>query len=212
MTITRNFQAITEALDRCAPHMDEGGLYPNHRAEVLGWTILVDCYAPDAPDAADVWIAVHLIMGLTRIAADRDSLNLLRLWLTPGYRGQTTAQLIARSMAWSAATRDNRLTVLEVLAGLADDVERDADGRPDADELRAELEEGRAELAELKAERMQPTLSTFDWVKNPTASMLAFARAVASLVRLYPVRCNAPLDSLEKVAAARASIARTVKQ
>jgi hypothetical protein len=211
--ITRNFDAITEALDVCAPHMDpDGGIYANHRAEVLGWTIIVDCFAPDAPDAADVWVAVHLIMGLTRIAADRDSLNLLRLWLTPRYRGNSTGDLIARSMAWCASMRDNRLTVLEVLGDLADDVERDADGRPDADDLRAELEEVRAELAELKAERMQPTLSTFDWVKNPTASMLAFARAVASLVRLYPVRCNAPLDSLEKVAAARASIARTVRQ
>lgn len=210
--ITRNFQAITEALDLCAPHMDpDGGIYANHRAEVLGYTILVDCYAPDSPDAADVWIAVHLIMGLTRTAADRDSLNLLRLWLTPGYRGQTTAQLITRSMAWCASMRDNRLTVLEVLGELADDVERDADGRPDADDLRAELEEVRAELGDLKAERMQPTLSTFDWVRNPSEAMRAFARAVASLVRLYPLRCNAPLDSLEKVAAARASIARTVK-
>ncbi|WP_426689999.1 hypothetical protein [Rhodanobacter ginsengiterrae] len=210
--ITRNWEAITEALDLCAPHMDsDGGIYANHRAEVQGWTLLVDCYAPDAPDAADVWMAVHIIMGLTRTAADRDSLNLLRLWLTPGYRGQTTAQLIARSMAWSVATRDNRQTVLEVLGDLADDVEHDADGRPDADDLRAELEEVRAELAELKAERMQPTLSTFDWVRNPTASMRSFARAVASLVRLYPMRCNAPLDSLEKVAEARASIARTVK-
>lgn len=210
--ITRNFDAITEALDLCAPHMDsDGGIYANHRAEVRGWTILVDCYAPDAPDAADVWMAVHLIMGLSRIAADRESLNLLRLWLTPGYRGHSTADLIARSMAWSGSMRDNRLTVLEVLGDLADDVERDAEGRPDADELLAELEEVRAELAELKAERMQPTLSTFDWVRNPTASMRSFVRAVASFVKLYPVHCMEPLDTLEKVAEARASIARTVK-
>lgn len=106
--------------------------------------------------------------------------------------------------------RDNRQTVLEVLTDLADDVERDADGRPDADDLRAELEEVRAELAELKAERMQPTLSTFDWVRNPSASMRAFARAVASFVRLYPVRAMAPLDTLEKVAAARSAIAKRV--
>ncbi|WP_108473178.1 hypothetical protein [Rhodanobacter thiooxydans] len=210
--ITRNFQAITEALDVCAPLMDsDGGVYRNHYAEVQGWTIIVDCHAPDAPDAADVWIAVYLIMGLTRIAADRESLNLLRLWLTPGYGGQTTAQLIARSMAWYASMRGNRLTVLSVLGELADDVEADAEGRPDADELLAELAEVRAELADLRAERMQPTLSTFDWVKNPSAAMREFARAVASLVRLYPMRCIAPLDSPEKVAAARASIARTVK-
>lgn len=208
MTITRNFQAITEALDRCAPHMDEGGLYPNHRAEVLGWTLLADGCAPDAPDAADVWMAVHIIMGLTRTAADAESLRILRDWLTPGYRGQSTAQLIARSMAWSREASSNRQTVLEVLGDLADDVERDADGRPDADALRAELEEVRIELADLKAERMQPTLSTFDWVRNPTASMRAFARAVASFVRLYPMRCSAPLESLEKVAAARSAIAR----
>ncbi|AGG88765.1 hypothetical protein [Rhodanobacter denitrificans] len=209
--ITRNFQAITESLDLCAPHMDEGGIYPNHRAEVQGWTILVDCYALDAPDAADVWMAVHIIMGLTRIAADRESLNLLRLWLTPGYGGHSTADLIASSMAWSAATRDNRDTTLEVLGELADDVERDADGRPDADQLLAELAEVRAELAELKAERMQPTLSSFDWVLNPTSSMRAFARAVASFVKLYQVRAMDPIDTVQKVAAARAGIAKRVQ-
>jgi hypothetical protein len=189
----------------------DGGVYANHRAEVLGWTLLVDCHAPDAPDAADVWVAVYLIMGLTRIAADREGLNLLRLWLTPGYGGQSTAQLIASSMDWIASTRDNRLTVLSVLTDLAGDAEADADGRPDADELLAELAEVRAELADLRAERMQPTLSTFDWVRNPTVAMREFARAAASLVRLYPLRAE-PLDSLEKVAAARASIAKRVQR
>jgi hypothetical protein len=149
-------------------------------------------------------------MGLARLAADRESLNLLRLWLTPGYGGHSTAQLITRSMAWSREASSNRKTVLEVLGDLVDHVEADADGRPDADELRAELAELRAELAELKAERMQPTLSTFDWVKNQTASMRAFARAVASFVRLYPMRAMAPLDTLEKVAAARSTIAKRV--
>lgn len=207
--ISRNFQAITEALDVCAPHMDvDGGIYANHRAEVQGWTIIVDSYSTDSPDAADVWIAVHLIMGLTRIAADRESLNLLRLWLTPGYRGHSTADLIARSMAWSRGASSNRQTVLEVLGELADDVERDAPGRSDETDVLAELEEVRTELADLKAERMQPTLSRFDWVRSPTESMRAFARAAASFVRLYPVRTAEPLDSLERVAAARAGIAR----
>lgn len=208
--VTRNHAAIVEALQLIADDMqaDGGGLCPNHRAEAEGWAILVDCYAVDEPTAPDVWIAIHCIMALARTATDAESLRILRDWLTPGYRGQSTAQLIARSMAWSREASSNRQTVLEVLGELADAVDRDSDGRPDADDLRAELEEVRAELAELKAERMEPTLSGFGWVRDPTASMLAFARAVASFVRLYPMRAMDPIDTLEKVSAARSAIAR----
>ncbi|MBT2145287.1 MULTISPECIES: hypothetical protein [unclassified Rhodanobacter] len=208
---TRNHAAIVEALDAISPEMEDGGIYTNHRAEAQGWSIIVDCYASDQPDAADVWMAVHCILALTRMAADRESLDLLRLWLTPGYGGQSTAQLIARSMAWSRAMAENRQVTLEVLAELADDVERDATGRADESELLAELGEVRAELADLKAERMQPSLSRFDWVRNPTASMCEFGRAVASFVRLYPMRSVDPLDSLEKVTAARGAIAKRVR-
>jgi hypothetical protein len=205
---TRNHAAIVEALDAIAPKMEDGGIYTNHRAEVQGWSIVVDCYAPDQPDAADVWLAIHCIMALTRTAVDAESLRLLRDWLTPGYRGHSAAQLIARSMAWSREASSKRQTVLEVLSELADDVERDATGRADESDLLIELGEVRAELADLKAERMQPTLSRFDWVRSPTESMRAFARAVASFVRLYPVRSAEPLDNLERIAAARAGIAR----
>jgi hypothetical protein len=209
--ITRNYAAIVEALDAIAPEMEGGGLYTNHRAEVQGWSIVVDCYAPDQPDAADVWLATHCIMALCRVAADRESFNLLRRWLTPGYGGQSTAQLITSSMAWSREASSNRQTVLDVLADLADDVEREATGRDDESDVLAELEEVRTELADLKAERMQPSLSTFDWVRNPSASMREFARAVASFVRLYPMRSAEPLDSLEGIAEARASIAKRVQ-
>jgi hypothetical protein len=208
---TRNLAPIVEALDAIAPDMQaDGGIYTSHRAEVQGWGIIVDCYAPDQPDAADVWLAVHCIMALTRVAADRESLNLLRLWLTPGYGGQSTVQLIASSMDWSHEASSNRQTVLEVLSDLAGDIERDATGRADESDVLAELEEVRVELADLKAERMQPTLSRFDWVQHPTASMQAFARAVLSFVKLYPLRSE-PLDDLSKVAAARASIAKRVQ-
>ncbi|CAM5450048.1 hypothetical protein [Rhodanobacter lindaniclasticus] len=210
---TRNHAAIVEVLQLIDDDMqaDGGGLCPNHRAEAEGWALLVDCYAVDEPTAPDVWMAIHCIMALTRTAADAESLRVLRDWLTPGYRGHSTAQMVQRSMAWSREASSNRQTVLEVLADLADDVEREAAGRDDESDVLAELEEVRAELVELKAERMQPSLSLFDWVLHPTAPMREFGRAVASFVRLYPMRSADPLDSLEKVTAARGAIAKRVR-
>lgn len=204
--VTRSHADVAMLAAELAPSL-ESGLYPHWQAEIVAWTILVDCYAPDAPDAATAFTAASCIMGLTRTAADAASLKLLRCWLDMGFAGNSTADMIARTVAWSKDSAAARLRMLDVIERLAADLERDVTGCTEADDVGVELEDVRQELADLRANRSQPTLTSLSWLSQSRV-VRAFAKACRSFVRTYPMRAVDPLNTLERVNAARAAIAR----
>lgn len=205
--LSRNHATIALMAAELAPSMD-AALYPNWQAEVGAWCIFIDLLARDEPEAPTVWVAIHCLMGLSRTAADAASLKLLRQWLSGGF---DTVDLIARTVAWSRENSAARLRMLGVIERLAADVERDVAGCEEADDLAVELGDVREELTDLRANRSQPTLATLSWLAQSRV-VRAFAKACRSFVRNYPMRAVDPLNTLEKVAAARSAIARQVKQ
>lgn len=205
--LTRNFDAIEETIALIAAEMGSDGLYPNWANEIRAYTLFIDCVAPDKPDAPTVWVAAWCFLGLTRTAADSASLKLLRDWLSDKFNGHDTLTMIHRTKDWSSANAADRLCMVDVIEALALDVERDVAGCVEEDDLAIELAEIRQELADLRQHRMQPTLTTLSWLTQ-SRPVRALAKAVRAFRRNYPMRAMDPIDTLDKVAEARASIAR----
>ena len=205
---TPNADAIAEAIADVEAHMGgDPALYPNFCRELLAWCIWVDTMAPDAPDAADVFIAAHCILFLARNASDRASFNLLKRWLSGDWTN--TAELTAASVAWSRHSAAARRDALDRIAQMADDVERTCSDYERADEMREDVTELRLELASLREEGGTPELTELGWMPTFPA-VRSLARAVRAYRRAYPGRFSQPLSSLAAVTQARASIARSV--
>lgn len=187
------------------------GIFPRYESESDAWEVLVRAFAPDKPDDALVFMGTHAVMGLARTATGRGGLAILRDFITPGYKGHGTAEMVWRAFDWSKQNAADRRAALSNLEKLLRDLERAATaagfGRPLMEDLMIEIAEVREELADMSAQRTAPYFSTFDWLRDFPAAR-AVARAVVGIRCAYPLRAMNPLDTLEKVAAARAAIAR----
>lgn len=154
-------------------------------------------------DDAQVYVAAHYLLALTRSAVGRDGLSLLALWLSPNLGWADPPTLFERTWKWFPAHRERELAALEKIAELSALVYAQAlDAGVDAQEASAEYAEQLFQLSELRAHCGLPELLDFACFGLRTSIQRELAVAVRNFARAYPYHIP-PLDSLEKVRATR---------
>lgn len=181
------------------------GLWPNYATDVKRFAAHVETECRGHLDEAEVYVAAHFVIGLTRTAVGRDGLSLLAHWLSRNLGWVDPPTLFDRTREWlerQAELKAAALDDIEELSALVFAQHLDA-GLDDEQDIAAEYGEQLFQLAEFREGGQSPVgFIDFTCFKLRTPEMRALAYAVRSFECAYPFH-NPPLDSLAKVKAAR---------
>lgn len=178
-------------------------LFPNYCRESDELQATIRAAAFDAPDDADVFMAAHVALVLSRTACDRESFRLLEAFHTPGLQGYTTYELARAGMDWSFRRNVNKAHAIGTLRRLAAAIEAEMPGEIDVE---TELADAKAEMGCVGAD-----LSLLDWLPRRSAATRAWDAAVRSWRRKFVWRGTEPLVTPEKIRKARGQIAKAVR-
>lgn len=157
-------------------------LYGDYPAALTYALAIIEAAAPST-QAPQAFVSAHALLGLTRMAAGRDGIGLLRRWYAPALDGTELVDLTAQTWAWLHQQHICRRAALERLQGLCAQIRTAC---PHGADL-SEVEEVEIVIEDRLAS-YGPALTILAGALPPCASSVELVRAARAFALAYPCR------------------------